>query len=164
MKVTLGEQLRGPAGHAHEVITSGRYAKPDWQASLATWFLNCPGQSAAWDRYVLYVIHLRPIPGVKPAVIRVPGATHEILLIALDPTRRPQPSKPQTWRFLRPINVEEQVILPNDDAARELGRLSARAVLAEILPAEPAQSGAVEPWRTSLIRTSAHLRGEEHAR
>jgi hypothetical protein len=165
MKVTLGEQLRGPAGHAHELLLG----KPDWwtrpeqQATLAAWFLNCPGQSPGWDRYLLSVIHLRPIPRARPAAILVPGATHEVILFALDPIRRPQPTRPHSWKPLLPINVMEQVQLPDDDAARTLLRGAARAVMDGLLPAEPALSGAVEPWRTSMIRTAAHLRGEEHA-
>jgi hypothetical protein len=163
VKTTLGEQMRGPAGHAHEVVTI-KVDQPDQQATLATWFLNCPGQSAAWDRYLLSVIHLRPIAGVKPAGIRVPGATHEVVLVALDPDKHPHPTKPRTWAFLRPVNVAEQITLPDDNAARHVAKLAARAVVDGVLPAEPALSGAIEPWRTTLIRTSAHLRGEEHAR
>jgi hypothetical protein len=162
VKVTLGEQMRGPAGHAHEVVTVA-VDRPDQQATLAAWFLNCPGQSAAWDRYLLSVIHLRPLLGVKPAGIRVPGATHEVILVALDPARHPHPTKPRTWTILRPVNVAEQITLPGDIAARHLLKLAARAVIDGGLPAEPAMSGAVEPWRTTLIRTAAHLRGEEHA-
>jgi hypothetical protein len=32
-----------------------------------------------------------------------------------------------------------------------------------ILPAEPPLAGAVEPWRTCLLKSAAHQRGEVHA-
>jgi hypothetical protein len=160
--VVLGDKLDGPAGTAQEV-TATKLRRPDEAATVAAWFLHCPGQSAAWDRYMLYVIHLRPIPGVKPAVVHVPHATHEVVLVALDPERNPVPAKPKTWSFLHPLNVVDQVTVPSDDAAQSLARDCAQAVVDGRLPAEPPLSGAVEPWRSALIKTSAHLRGEGHA-
>lgn len=154
--------LPGLTGTATELrIISG--GTPAQAATLATWFLRCPGQSPAWDRYLLSIIHLRDLPGVPPAEVRVPGATHEVLLFALDPEPDPQPTAPDSWRFLHPHNVMEQVQLPHDTAAIELLAKCAQAVLAGILPAEPMLAGAVEPWRTTLIRSAAHMRGEEHA-
>jgi len=162
MKVRTGKVLPGLAGTATEVIVV-RGGTPAQAATLATWFLRCPGQSPAWDSYLLSIIHLRDLPGVPPAHVRVPGATHEVMLFALDPQPDPQPGKPNSWRFLHPQNVMEQVQLPDDQAAVELLAKCTEAVLAGVLPAEPPLSGAVEPWRTALIKTSAHLRGEEHA-
>lgn len=163
MKSAEGEVLAGSAGSAVEIVyTREADDPPDWSASLAAWFLTCPGQSPAWEHYVLSTIHLRPIDGVRPAVIRVPGATHEVLLYACDPRSDPT-ADPATWRPLHPINVMEQVTLPDDASAAALLRDTALAVVVGLLWAEPPLSGQVEPWRTSLIRTSAHFRGEEHA-
>lgn len=163
MKLTTGDQLEGVAGTATEILVEGPFPRPELAATLASWFLHCPGQSPAWSHYVLSVIHLRPIEGARPAVIRVPGATHEVVLLALDPTLEPQPTDSETWSFLTPVNVMEQVELPGDDQAVTLCRLSAQAVVAGYFWAEPPLSGQVEPWRTSMIKTAAHLRGEEHA-
>jgi hypothetical protein len=154
----------GPAGTATEVVgTLEPDDPPDWRGTVATWFLDCPGQSPAWRHYLLFVIHLRPIEGVRPAEIRVPHATHEVYLFALDPQPGPTPMDVKAWRFLRPQNVMEQVQLPHDEAASELAGLAAKAVVEGKLPAEPPLSGAKEPWRTSVLQTAAHLRGEEHA-
>ena len=153
-----GEGLTGPAGVATEVLVN----ETD-RGSVASWFLRCPNQSPAWDCYVLSVVHLRPVDGQPPAIINLPGATHEVLLIALDPATEPEPTKIGTWRFLRPINVAEQVILPDDEAAVQIACSAARAVVEGVLPAEPLLAGAMEPWRTSMIKTAAHLRGEDHA-
>ena len=129
---------------------------------MSCWFLECPGQSPAWSHYTMNVIHLRDIDGVPPAHIRVLGATHELILIALDPDRHPKVLKLSSWRPLRPLNVQEQIRLPDDRSAREMAEKAAQAVVNGLLPAEPPLAGTVEPWRTSLNKTAAHLRGEEH--
>jgi hypothetical protein len=163
MKLKLGEKLGGPTGTAQEVLMDGEPGQPAWVATQAIWFLDCPGQSVAWDRYILIVDHLRPIPETPPANLRFPSATHEVTLAALDPGRSPVPTDHETWVMLHPLNVSEQVEVPNDDEARLLARLAAQAVVDGTLWAEPPLSGQKEPWRTSLIKSAAHARGEEHA-
>ncbi len=162
MKAWIGREVTGPAGTATEIIAEA-FDRPEQAATLATWFLHCPGQSPAWDSYMLSVIHLRTIEGVREPVIRFPGATHEVLLAALDPGSAPSVDNPDSWQLLMPINVEEQVELPDDEAAVRLAELAARAVVTGALWAEPPLSGQVEPWRTTLVKTAAHARGEEHA-
>lgn len=149
------DTLEGPAGSATPAVGA-----PD--ATVAAWFLTCPGQSPAWDKYALGIVHLREQDGVQQAKITTPGATHEVLLIALDPDTNPT-AHAATWHHLRPCNVVEQVQLTDDQGAVELLELCARSVVDGLLWAEPPLSGQVEPWRTTLIRTSAHLRGEPHA-
>lgn len=164
MKVTEGERLSGPHGTAVRVVVELEADDPqDWSATCASWFFFCPGQSPAWDRYALSIIHLRPIAGVADANVAVPGATHEVMLHALDPQPEPVPGDPLSWVRLHPVNVCEQIQLPSDESAVELARACAEAVLDGRLPAEPALAGQVEPWRTVLIKSAAHLRGEEHA-
>lgn len=158
----------GPAGAATRLdITRTRSDPADSVATLGMYWLVCPGQSPYWDTYTLAIIHLRDIPGVKPAHIRLPGATHELFLTALDPTHNVHPEKPKTWKHLTPINLMEQVILPDppegDEAALNLLDMAAKAIVGGLTWAEPPLSGQIEPWRTMLIKTTAHLRGEEHA-
>lgn len=166
MRAKLLGTAVGAAGLATEVTMSrprGRRERVQVASAVGVWFLHCPGQSPAWDRYLLSVIHLRPVKGAPPAHLAFPGASHEVVLFALDPRGNPRPEMPASWEPLTPWNVSEQVELPDDEAARVLGAKAATAVVHGMLPAEPALSGAREPWRTSMIRTSAHLRGEEHA-
>ncbi len=158
-----GATVTGPYGSAIEVILDPPLVYKDWAACVSSWLLHCPGQSAAWDHYILSIIHLRSIEGVKPAVVRFPHATHEVMLVALDPAQHPVPEDVNSWRPLLPVNVEEQIELPNDSDAKDLLAVCVRAVVNGTLPAEPALAGAVEPWRSSLIKTSAHYRGEPHA-
>ena len=166
MNVKPGKVITGPAGRAGELhVELGPGDPPAWRAGVAVWWLDCPGQTPFWSHYRLSVYHLRPLDGVEPARLLFPSATHELTLVAMAGVgdRAPAPFDPSTWQHLTPINMCEQVELPGDDAARELAELAARAVVAGVLPAEPALAGAVEPWRTALIKTSAHLRGEVHA-
>jgi len=162
MRVHRGRALNGPAGTAVEVVVD-EVDVPDHAATLAVWFLTCPGQSPAWGSYLLSVIHLRPIEGVRPAVVQVPGATHEAALAALSPDGHPTPDDPRSWHPLAPYNVMEQVVVPDDRSAVELLERAAQAVLDGVLWAEPPLSGQVEPWRTVLAKTAAHARGEVHA-
>lgn len=163
--MSAGRILTGAFGTATEVLFHS--AEPDHQAHIGTWLLDCPGQSPAWSHYALMCVHLRPLAGEsKSAHIRFPGATHEILLLALNPETNPSPSAddpPGSWDFLRPINLCEQVQLPGDAAAAELLAEAAQAVVDGILWAEPPLSGQKEPWRTCLIKSAAHARGEVHA-
>jgi hypothetical protein len=155
-----GRLEQGPAGRAVEVTIED--PRP-MSTAVSTWILECPGQSPAWTHYLLTVVHLRDQEGADPAVVNVPHATHEVGVLALDP----KPfvlEDPSTWVPLFPVNVSEQLQLPDDAAAVTLAQLCARAVVNGMLPAEPPLAGAKEPWRTSLIQTAAHLRGEEHGR
>lgn len=156
-------ELYGAAGTATEVVVT-RAPEIGQQAIVICWLLHCPGQAIFWDRFLLSIVHLRPILGdPRRAEIRIPGASHEVMLLALDPDEHPSPADPSTWVPLMPPNAVEQFEVPSDDAAVELAALAARAIVDGLLPAEPMLSGQVEPWRTVIIRTSAHLRGEEHA-
>lgn len=162
MKVHTGDVMTGAFGTATQILVDDP-GTPAQAATVAMWFLRCPGQSPAWDRYGLAVVHLRVLPGVPPAHIVVPCATHKVILGAYDPQADPQPTDPESWHMLRPINVCEQIELPSDEDAADLLRRCAHAVVAGVLPAEPPLSGQIEPWRSALIKSAAHLRGEEHA-
>lgn len=59
----------------------------DWQASLAGWILECRGDAPfwAWSFWSISVVHLRPLPGVRPAQLQYDGAQYEIVSAAIDP-------------------------------------------------------------------------------
>lgn len=158
MNHNAGDPLEGPAGVAVEVTS-------EHPATITSFFLHCPGQSPAWSDYCLAVVHLRPVEGVREPVINVPGATHEVLLFALDPDGKnglALSTDPDSWGILTPLNLVYQVHLDSDAAAREMLCMCAQAIVNGALWAEPPLSGQIEPWRTVLLQTSAHLRGEAH--
>ena len=150
--VQIGRRISGPAGKASEVLMhSVRPLHVDQTGTLATWFLDCPGQAAVWRCYGLSIVHLRPIPGEsRPARLAFPGATHEMILVAFDPDESPEESRPRSWRILSPLNVSHQVILPSDAAAVMLLGEAAREIVFGRLWAEPPLSGATEPWTSWL--------------
>lgn len=161
--VRLGRVLRGEYGTATEVIPTS-VTTVDETATLAAWFLVCPMQSPAWDSYVLAVVHLRDIEGQEhPPRLTVPRATHELMVYACNPAAHPRAHDPETWAPLNPLNVVEQVELPDDAAGVSLAEQAAWAVVRGYLPAEPPFSDSREPWLSSMVKTAAHLRGEEHA-
>lgn len=151
-------EMAGPAG------TAERCTLPDDvpHAGCAGWLLCCPGQSVAWDQYLLAVIHLRDVPGLPPAHRDVGGATHEVQLYALHPGTRAVPDDSSTWVRMDPPNLIWQGHLDDDTQAVALAEMCARAMVAGILWAEPPLSGQQSPWHTTLVMTTAHLRGEPH--
>lgn len=87
--------------------------------TLATALLHCPGAHAFWSWWQISLIHLRPVEGYPPAKV-LPGMTHEIVTLAIDPERCPVPD-PKDWAagypHLLPIDVEQQFQAPDDATA-----------------------------------------------
>lgn len=94
---------------------------PDWNGHVAGWIVEAPWANVMWHSYLVSVIHLRPIPGVRPPVIHLPGATHEMMVIALDPgcARDPTVVNGDGAAFLTPLNFVGQFIAEHDAAALE---------------------------------------------
>lgn len=151
MKINLGTFISGSGGYARELLFELEPTDPkDWHAGIGTWFIDAPHQSPAWRHYMLSIIHLRDIAGVKPPSIREEGATHEVMILALDPAGKPDPQNQASWVFLSPHNLEEQVTLADDASASKLLGICAQKIVDGTLWAEPALSGQVEPWRSFL--------------
>lgn len=145
----------GPAGTATALEVVGPLDSAAEAATVALWLFDCPGQSVGWSRYVFWTIHLRPLPGLGPGAVLVPGATHEFLLAALDPSEKLDPLDSLTWAPLSPFNLVQQVILTGgDDQARRIARLSSEHVVAGRLWAEPPLSGQRHPWDGWLVEAS----------
>jgi len=158
MKIRLGSFRRGVAGTAQELIVNVDAGDPlAWVSGIGNWFIEAPNQSPAWQHYLLSGVHLRPIEGVKPAVIAFPGATHEFMMYALAPDRKPEPLDDSTWSFLTPHNLSEQFTARDDATAAKLLELCATSICFGRLWAEPPLSGQVEPWRTYLRQWSREL-------
>lgn len=158
--MSAGRILTGPFGEATELAlsTSG---DPRREGDIAIWLLHCPNQSPAWCHFMLSCLHLRPIAADPEPNIYVAGATHEIVLVAIDPATNPSPTSSYwEWNYLPSTNMWEQIQVPNDEAAVELTSLAAQAVVDGYLWAEPPLSGQKEPWHTVLADTASHYRGE----
>jgi hypothetical protein len=168
-------RFEGPYGTAEAVPLP---ATPDSAESLCTWLLTAPHAHPAWSQYLMPVVRLRDgVPGFPPPKRQFPGATHELIVVALNPQRGPftpaslvqrymTPGGSQYGRipYLVPGNVTHQ-IEGTDEDARELAAYAAWGVTAGVLL--PETSGAPSlirgEWKSSLVKTLAHIRGEAHA-
>lgn len=130
--------------------------RPEFEATVSFWLVCAPSSHPWWWWYVVSVIHLRQIPGTPPVHFQFPGATHEVLFLALSP-EHPLPDV-EDWKamqYLTPPDLVHQVILPDDDGARELCELVVKGIVClEMNPDVDNRS----TWRSSLDQTAEHVR------
>ena len=126
--------LQGRAGQAWMIRqpAPGARFKRDHDATVAMFLLRVPGAHIAWNHWIMSVIHLRDIPGVKPAHKEFPEATHEFMIVALDPGEAlPALDVTPEWRVRRltPVDVLEQFTAADDVIAEHVLDLAVRAVV-----------------------------------
>lgn len=157
--------ITGPYGTASQ-IPPGHLT--DTPATLAAWIISAPHWHPAWSQYLLAVITLADIPGTRPATVYVPGATHELIVAALNPERGPHAAATATnasLDLLRPVNIAQQ-FTGTDDRARELAALCARAVTDGILAPETGDAPELirAVWAQSIAQTLNHDADPHHGR
>jgi hypothetical protein len=94
-----------------------KHPDSDARATLKSWIVNCPSAHPLWDNYMIALITLKDIPGIKPAQIRMQDATHEIIVGAIHSYR--VPTIDDSVSCLSPMNYTGQFSIKNDDAAIE---------------------------------------------
>lgn len=116
--------LDGPRGQAWLVRddeTRAMYAKTNRKvpptSTVVWWLIHAPGYHPWWNNYQLSLIHLRPVDGLPPAKINLPGATHEVMLFAMSPDS--QFSLESFMIPLSPANFFGQFIAHDDESAAE---------------------------------------------
>lgn len=93
----------------------------DQHGGIATWIVEAPWAHPAWHSYLVIALHLRSMPEHETAIYRE-GATHEILVFALNPdcNREKLIECPiLDGALLLPANFAGQFIEVSDDLARE---------------------------------------------
>lgn len=125
--------ISGPFGEAWPVRMGplGTRGSVDLDAALAGWIVLAPHAHPLWRYWMLSVVHLRPLEGGKPPQLRFPEATHEIVIMALNPEHPPPPlDHSPNWpvHYLTPIDVCEQIDAPSDAAAVEVAEWCVRAI------------------------------------
>lgn len=93
-------------------------SKPQRESTVAFWLLNLPGDHPLWSEYFVSAVRLKDIEGMPPATITVPGATHEIIVAAIDPKLTPEEREKIQFRPLHPLNHVYQ--FQADDACVEI--------------------------------------------
>jgi len=116
----------GAAGNAWRLKTEGH------PTTLAQWIAHVPSAHPFWPWCLVTLIHLREVEGFPPAVKTKPGATHEIMIFAIDPERCPEPDpercpEPDPDRdpelgfpYLTPANLVDQFLVKSDEDALKL--------------------------------------------
>lgn len=159
-RIAAPPTFTGHAGYAWrlEMPPVGQRGLPDHDGTVDMVIVKVAGAHPLWDHWMLSVIHLRPIEGVRPAHITRPGATHEVIFVALDPGR-PLPASlvvASSFRphFLLPVDLAEQIIASDDAQAQQIFELAVRAIV----------SGVASPdadwrawWRAALAETETCL-------
>lgn len=89
---------------------------PD-DSTVNGWIVNAPWSHPIWPNVAVLCIHLRDQPNqTQPPVKHLEGATHEIIVLALDPDHVPEIDG-ERLRFLQPSNFVGQFKTTDDDAA-----------------------------------------------
>ena len=114
-----GERGRGQAWRID--LDAARRATQIKDGSVSAWIVHAPGAHLCWDHYIFSIIHLREVEGMPAPTLRYPDATHEMLIMALDPGfSLPDPRQFIKCAYLQPADFIEQCRLPDDAAADEL--------------------------------------------
>lgn len=160
-------QFDGDYGHARSWPLIDHPAAAE---TVCQWLLTHPQGHPLWSQYLMAVVRLTDNPDFPPPSRQFPGATHELLLVALNPDKGPY--TPDTMDrfidtglpYLTPVNIAHQ-IEGTDDEARKLAAYAAFGVTVGALWPETADAPdrIRAQWKTSLVKTLAHIRSEEHA-
>lgn len=165
--------LVGAAGRAWRIALTPE-ARAQWPAAIDAFIFHAPGQAAAWSAFYVSAIHLRDVPGIPPAHLEFPGATHEIAVYALDDHaheidpddwQEESERRPMRWR-LTPVNYQRAIAVRNDADAAMLVDALARAFVDGALPLEPFFSGDGPMGRglvhNAIDETAKHIREGAH--
>lgn len=119
----------GPAWLQDLAATRASYGvKPENDAMIAAWVIEASWAHPVWHSYYLSLVHLRPLPDDRETMIYLRGATHEMVLMALNPDFPLEPliaGEKGALHFLTPANFAAQLIADSDAAAAERIRLEA---------------------------------------
>lgn len=134
MKITeTTPTLEGPHGKAWEKdLESMRKKYPDIQdTTVKAYVVEAAWAHPFWKHYFIGVISFADVEGIEPAEIRLEGATHEIIVVALNPDEIP--TVDDNDAFLTPINFTGQFKATTDEAASELLKFTVYEILNGIL-------------------------------
>jgi hypothetical protein len=145
------------------LLPLGERPSPDQDATIGAWIIHVPGAHILWDHWMVSVVHLRPLEGVKPALKRCPEATHEFMILALNPEERLPSSlvvgNEFQVRYLTPIDVVEQFTAADDATA---DRILEDAVYAIVNGFASPDQDFRSWWHRAIADTAAHYNDGTH--
>jgi hypothetical protein len=168
--MTTGTYM-GPFGRAERLTIA-----PELNVGGGTlaWWLLTGGWHPLWPQFVLHVLSLKPAADLPEPVLHFPGATHELLVVALNPgTNPPRLHAPETLvsgglaavgGYLPPEDVAHQFEATDEEMVALAEACAKACVLGLLTPStDDARTMLRERWLGSCVRTLAHMRGEVHA-
>lgn len=113
MKITeLEPTIEGRYGKAWVMMTGKMH---DEDTTVKGFVVEASWAHPLWKHYNISIISLAEVEGVRSAEIRLPNATHEVFVIALNPDHIPEVDKVN--HILTPINFTGQFIADSDEQA-----------------------------------------------
>lgn len=128
---------RRPTPMSNEARTLRAWKLPNAEEAgvVSAWILDVPGVHKSWHRWLLGAVHMRPMPGVPSMFVTSPGATHEIMVAAIDPSHEPDVDSTARPPLLIPADVIVQLALDSDEhCARLVDRCAKLVVEGVLLP------------------------------
>lgn len=138
---------------------------PDNPRHGTAWWLLTGPWHPLWTQFTLSVIPLRDTPGLPPAKLHYPGATHELLVMALNPCHIHTPqglANDQPLHYLEPYGVRGTcqiyaLLTAADEELPAIAEACAKACISgELSPLpgpDPAQDRAA--WANYIARLRA---------
>lgn len=153
-----------------DTIQTGERGRAANSHTACQYLIDAPAYHPVWSQYVVSVIRLVEDPALEPPILKFVGATHELIVMALNPDHRQTPEsitdhcRRGDLPFLTPVNIAEQFEC-TDDEVKTVTWLACRAVCNGLLNPEVSDAPAVirEQWLIACTKTLAHIRGEAHA-
>lgn len=147
-------EFAGVAGRAWKRLPTAS------ETTLAHYLVHAPASHPVWPWYMLAIVHLRPVEGLPPAHKQFSDASHELLVLAIDPKCYPPDpdlAGDKAYPYLHPINSATQVGALQDEDAKKLLELTVRAIVDGRL--NPDTDGRRQLEET-IRKTAQHYRGE----
>lgn len=122
--ITLPALVGGAHGRAWlcnlpEGLRRAKVSETD-DATLAYWIVEASWAHPIWHSYAIVLVHLRPLPDLRPTKFYLANATHELWVMALDPDADRaaiiEGELSGRW-WLQPKNFAAQFIEATDDLA-----------------------------------------------
>ncbi len=164
-QITEPPTFSGQHGRAWRLTLApmGERSTPEQDATVGAFLVQEHGAHAFWDHWMLSIVHLRPIAGTPPPNKQFMEATHEFMILALNP-EQPLPQSlhiDRDWKmsWLTPIDVVEQFAVGDDVLADRILELSAEAIVHGWMSPDQDWRAA---WKQSVAKTSAHYRDGTH--
>ncbi len=150
--------LVGACGRAW--LLKPKLEKPN-PSTLCSWLVNRPGAHPYWEWWLVGLITLKDLPGIRPARKSYPEAEHELMIYTIDPTTcaSPEPDDPNGYPPLLPLDVVEQFHGISEVDAKRLTEMVVQTIV----------SGRISPnqdfrriWKEVIAGTVQHLREGQH--